>query len=252
MRYTSKQTQQEPTQSPASSKVSPTFSDQRASTAVQLKQQHMMHYSHAFQKKPSEENVREVHLTQLPEDQARQHLVDSFKKGKMENPLVDSAGNVVQRLPKKTSHSGGDLFTVLKSDLNTGTVTSQGTRNYVNDPSTFKPDAVLFDYASANSTKKSTQTVTGNKNAYEVENPESDRPYKSGRYWDAGHKLGRQNGGLGNDDDWVFPQNPAFNQGNSRNMDDVEETHPLWRSHEDAFHEGVEIDGGGTWWIKLI
>jgi hypothetical protein len=164
---------------------------------------------------------------------------------------ADGAKKPVQRRPRKESWNGGELFTVLRSDLGTGTGTSSGTREYVNASSTTKPDSILFDYATSKNTAKASHEVKGNVNAYEVENPEADRSYRSGRMWDAGHKLGRQNGGLGNENDWVFPQNPAFNQGNSRNMDDVEETRPYWREHEDAFNAGVASDGGGAWWIKL-
>lgn len=195
---------------------------------------------------------KEVEIDQLPDDQARKHLSDSFKKGKMQKPIINQTGDLIQRLPKKESVDGGDLFVVLKSDLNTGTATSKGTREYVNDPSTFQPESILFDYKTNSSTAKAKKEVNGNKMAYEVENPEADHAYKSGSLWDAGHKLGKQNGGLGNDNAWVFPQNPAFNQGNSRNMDDVEETNPLWRAYEDDFHEGVKADGGGVWWIKLV
>ncbi|NBQ67875.1 MAG: DUF4157 domain-containing protein [Nitrosomonadaceae bacterium] len=200
----------------------------------------------------SSQSYREVEISELSDEDARKHISDSFKKGKTDKPLINQSGSLVQRLPKKESYSGGDLFTVLKSDLNTGTGTSEGTRNYVNDPKTYKPDSILFDYQSAKTPKAGLQVVKGNKNAFEVENPEADYSYKSGKLWDAGHKLGRQNGGLGNNNDWVFPQNPAFNQGNSKNMDDVEETNPLWRAHEDTFYSGVKSDGAGAWWIKLV
>lgn len=206
----------------------------------------------AFPVQRAEDGLRRVSLKQLSDEDAHKHLAESFKKGKMEEPLVNASGGLVQRTPKKQSWNGGDLFTVLDSDLGTGTGTSEGTRNYVNDPGTDKPDSILFDYATNKNTAKASQAVKGNKYAYETENPEADRSYKSGRHWDAGHKLGRQNGGLGDQDDWVFPQNPAFNQGNSRNMDDVEETYPLWRGYENDFHDGVASDGGGVWWIKLV
>ncbi|RUL79012.1 DUF4157 domain-containing protein [Dyella choica] len=195
--------------------------------------------------------LREVSLEQLPEADAQKHLVDSFKKGRLNNPVVNEQGAVVQQKPKKESFLGGDMFFVVKSDLNTGTGTSQGTREYVNAASTNKPDSIRFDYATGKSAKIVSQTVKGNKGAFEVENPEADFSYASGKLWDAGHKLGRQNGGLGNDNDWVFPQNPAFNQGNSKNMSDVEETRPAWRQHEDDFHDGVKTSGYGVWWIKL-
>ena len=200
----------------------------------------------------SSQSYREVEISELSDEDARKHISDSFRKGKTNKPLINQSGGLVQRLPKKESHLGGDLFTVLKSDLNTGTGTSEGTRNYVNNPKTYKPDSILFDYQSAQSPKAGVKEVKGNKSAFEVENPEADYSYKSGKLWDAGHKLGRQNGGLGNDNDWVFPQNPAFNQGNSKNMSDVDETRPWWRQHEDDFHEGVKKDGAGAWWIKLV
>ncbi|WP_235840013.1 eCIS core domain-containing protein [Derxia lacustris] len=161
-------------------------------------------------------------------------------------------GGPVQLKPGHIAYAGGEMFLVDKSDLGTGTVTSEGTRSYVNDPGTYKPKEILFDYATASDVGTAKGKVTGSKYAYATENPKADRPYKSGRYWDAGHKLGRQNGGVGNEDSGVFPQNPAFNQGNSRNMDDVpEETHPAWRAHEDEFHEAVKRDGAGAWWVKL-
>jgi hypothetical protein len=47
MSYTSKQSRQEPTQKSANTIIAPTFSDQRASTAVQLKQQQIMHSAHS-------------------------------------------------------------------------------------------------------------------------------------------------------------------------------------------------------------
>jgi Domain of unknown function (DUF4157) len=190
-----------------------------------------------------------VDLEQMSEADAHKYLADSFKKGTLGNPSGKSEATV-QRVTKE-SYKGGDLFTVLKSDLNKGTGTSKGTREYVNDDYTDKPDNILFDFATNYSSKKAKATVKGNKKAYGLDNPEADRSYKSGSYWDAGHKLGRQNGGYGDVNSWVFPQNPAFNQGNSRNMDDVEETYPLWREFENEFHEGVKSDGGGVWWIKL-
>ena len=199
-----------------------------------------------------DEGLKEVSVEELPEDKARKHLSDSFKKGEMQNPLVDKSGEVVQRKPTKESFDSGELFTVLKSDLNKGTATSQGTRDYVNDPSTYKPKSILFDYSTAKTKKIATSIVLANRVALAADNPKAARSYKSGKFWDAGHKLGKQNGGPGNEDEWVFPQNPALNQGNSRNEDDVpEETHPIWRAYEDDFHQKVNRDGGGVWWIQL-
>ena len=222
-----------------------TEADVMGAKAIQLK-------TTSVQREETNEQLKEVTLDELPEDKARKHLSDSFKKGEMKAPLVNQSGQIVQMVPKKENWGGGELFTVLRSDLDSGTGTSKSTREYVNDPSTPKPNSVLFDYASSNKTSKAKTDVIKNSLAYEVDNPEADRSYSSGSYWDAGHKLGRQNGGLGHNTDWVFPQNPALNQGNHRNMDDdSEETHPEWRAHEDHFYAGVNTDGGGVWWVKF-
>ncbi|WP_343606139.1 DUF4157 domain-containing protein [Fluviicola sp.] len=204
------------------------------------------------QREETNEQLKEVSLNELPEDKARKHLSDSFKKGEITPPLVNESGQVVQRVPSVESWGGGELYTVLHTDLGKGTVTSDGTRTYVNEGSTPKPKTIKFDYASAKHTGTAKNVVVKNPLAWAAKNSKADRAYKSGRLWDAGHKLGRQNGGYGDRNDWVFPQNPALNQGNHRNMDDSpEETHPIWRAHEDSFHNGVEQDGGGVWWIQL-
>ncbi|MGV3609585.1 MAG: DUF4157 domain-containing protein, partial [Fluviicola sp.] len=223
--------------------------DVMGAKAMQLKSDNQ---SNTIQRNETDESLKEVSLDELSEGDARTHLTDSFKKGDMKPPVVDESGKVVQRVPTQESWGGGTLFTVLKKDLGKGTVTSKGTREYVNDPSTYKPKKIKFDYATSGSTKVAETAVITNPDAWVAKNPKAARSYKSGSYWDAGHKLGKQNGGLGDDNDWVFPQNPSLNQGNSRNEDDVpEETHPIWRSHEDHFHDDVESKGGGVWWIQL-
>ncbi|MNY19986.1 hypothetical protein D3C86_1534450 [compost metagenome] len=219
--------------------------DVMGAKAIQLK-------SAVSQLEENKAALREVDITELSEPEAIKHAIDCFQKGEMKNPTVDASGQVAQLQPSKADHQGGELFIVGRSDLGTGTGTNKTTREYVNAPSTPKPSSILFDYASGKSSAKSKTEVTKNDLAYEVDNPKGDKSYKSGSYWDAGHKLGSQNGGLGNDTGWVFPQNPAFNQGNHRNMhDDSEETHPYWRKHEDHFNQGVKKDGWGVWWIKL-
>ncbi|RUL79013.1 hypothetical protein [Dyella choica] len=198
------------------------------------------------------EGVAEVPLDTLSEEEKHKHLADSFKKGQVKNPVVNAAGALVQRRPHKESYSNGDLFTVTKKDLDTGTDTSKATRKYVNEPNTPKPESISFDYATGKSGKVAKTTVTQRDDVIDdVDNPQADKAYDNGNYWDAGHKLGRQNGGLGNAKDWVFPQNPAINQGNNKNMNNEEKRHPLWRAHEDSFYEGVAESGGGAWWIRL-
>jgi len=203
------------------------------------------------------ENAREVDISLLPEEDAREHMMSMFKTKVYENPLVDQGGDLIQRTPSKGTHSGGDLFGVAKSDLNTGTDTTKKTRDHVNDASTTKPSAILFDFLTASTGSKARSGVVSNALAFETENPKADLPYSSGNYWDAGHKLGKQNGGLGDNNDWVFPQTPAYNQGNSKNMNKstmatIGKTRDEWRGLEDEFHDGVASDGAGYWWIKLI
>ncbi len=195
--------------------------------------------------------TRQADVSELSEDDAHRYITASFKNGGGEKPLVNSTGALIQRAVTRSTHEGGELFSITKSDLGTGTATTQGTRDYVNDAKTYKPDTVLFDYATGANKVAGKNTVTARDEAHKMGNPEADRSYKSGKIWDAGHKLGRQNGGKGDENDWVFPQNPALNQGNRRNMDGIEETHTKWRAHEDEFRKGVDKDGAGAWWIKL-
>jgi hypothetical protein len=57
-----------------------------------------------------------------------------------------------------------------------------------------------------------------------------------GKPWHAGHLLANQNGGLGNNPDWVIPQNPSENCGG------------VWRAGEQGFHNAVQSSGQtGNW-----
>jgi hypothetical protein len=168
-----------------------------------------------------------------------------------------SSSAVLQQVTKSTV-GGWERFEVQKGDLGKGTGTTSSTRAYVNDPSTKKPASISFAYHKIG---VSPGTVT----ATQLDNPKSTLSYKSGSYWDAGHKLGRQNGGSGSDNDWVFPQTPSVNQGNTRNMTDKEKEEyeeyvdsqggdtmsAKWRAHEDSFKELVNTSAtGGYWWFK--
>lgn len=164
--------------------------------------------------------------------------------------------SAVAQAVEKDSISGWDRFKVMKSDLGKGTGTSTTTRAYVNSSSTPKPSKISFAYHEVGKPIPS---------ATQIDNPTPILTYKSGSYWDAGHKLGKQNGGLGNDNEWVFPQTPSVNQGNTRNMSDKEKDDyekavdsgggdtmsQKWRTHEDAFKELVNgSTTGGYWWFK--
>lgn len=191
----------------------------------------------------------------LQEGDAKKLMIEMFKKKKFLSSRMEEES--IQRIPDKSSYLGGDLFTVSKSDLGKGTETNTITQEHVNESSTPKPSSVYFDYATASGKIKATGIIKQEPLAYEVDNPVADSAYSTGKKWDAGHKLGKQNGGLGDNKDWVFPQTPAFNQGNSRlmnvaTMKSIGATYPLWREHENHFHDGVASDGAGCWWIKPV
>jgi hypothetical protein len=137
---------------------------------------------------------------------------------------------------------------VKKGDLDTGTPTTKATRAYVNSGVT-APSSIEFNYLIGGG-KPST------KHRWVTDNPTPTIAYKSGTIWDAGHKLAGQNGGYGCKNDWVFPQNPAFNQGNGMHMTLAEralvpDTYSEWRGLEQEFHDDVKLHGNGMWWVKL-
>lgn len=130
-------------------------------------------------------------------------------------------------------------FDVEKSDLGTGTATSQATRDsvnsWVNVPTKIDWEYEIYNIANGN------KLVLDDKGT--TDNP---APQKTGQRYDAGHSLGRQNGGLGDDEKWVFPQNPQINRGN---MFNGTKTYKDWREPENIFHKAVEDYGKGKWKI---
>ncbi|BAZ50299.1 hypothetical protein NIES4103_29150 [Nostoc sp. NIES-4103] len=103
--------------------------------------------------------------------------------------------------------------TVNPTDLGQGTGTTQGTRNYVNSIS--YPQQVSMSYSNGSQ---------GGHTEFE------NAPLRSGQRADAGHIRGQQNGGYGNQNAAVFPQNPQQNRGNHLNG---QPTRAIWREHED-------------------
>lgn len=132
-------------------------------------------------------------------------------------------------------------FTVLKADLNHGTGTSQGTRNYVNDPVSWPNVAGTVNYSYDIFDLHNTLVDSDSGSA---PNP----PDHKARNWDAGHTLGNQNGGLGDVNAWVFPQNPSFNRGNNHFG---AKTYHDWRYCENEFHKAVHANGKGRWKVWL-
>ena len=206
----------------------------------------------AIQKQGVNDKPKKISIEDLPEEQAKLYMISAYKKREFIPPEVDQKGNLLQLKPTKSSYDGGEMFVVSDKDLDTGTNTNSATREYVNDSKTFKPTFVQFNYLTSSSKPSS----ISNNLVYSVDNPQPSISYSSGSFYDAGHKLASQNGGLGDDNDWVFPQNPAFNQGNSRLLNTKEKqatgkTFPKWRAHEQFFHDEVKKNGYGVWWIEF-
>ncbi len=144
-------------------------------------------------------------------------------------------GAIIQKVKEKLGNPSE--FEVDKSDLNKGTATSEGTRTYVNEGTTTKPSKINWEYKIP---------TAGLSDSGTADNPVS---IKSGGRWDAGHLLGRQNGGKGDINAWVFPQNPQINRGNYDDADNP--TYVAWRAVENTFHGLVDTHGKGTWKITL-
>lgn len=166
-------------------------------------------------------------------------------QNRLQKALPRSSIKTVAQL--MTIHSTGSEanpsydFTVLKNDLNKGTNTTKETREYVNSwkaiPGTVNYAYEIYDVSQADKKVDQDSGSTANPN-----------PMKIGQNWDAGHSLGRQNGGLGDDKGWVFPQNPQFNRGNSYMG---QKTYQDWRYCENVFHDSVYQYGKGRWKVWL-
>ena len=106
-------------------------------------------------------------------------------------------------------------------NVHRGTGTTQGTRNYVNDPTTPYPQQVAMEYSGSGATHGRTEFINA--------------PLALGQRADAGHIRGGQNQGFGNQNAAVFPQNPQQNRGNSLHG---QSTRSIWRGPEDEIREG--------------
>ncbi len=209
--------------------------------------------SHApLQKKPFQGEFATRQLEGIEEEKPFQRSIDIVQRVSMSS-WVPSLIAPIQRMSRMAVHplhvSGAIIqkvkeklgnpseFEVDKSDLNKGTATSEGTRTYVNEGTTTKPSKINWEYKIP---------TAGLSDSGTADNPVS---IKSGGKWDAGHLLGRQNGGKGDINAWVFPQNPQINRGNYDDADNP--TYVAWRAVENTFHGLVDTHGKGTWKITL-
>jgi hypothetical protein len=150
--------------------------------------------------------------------------------------------HVIQRFSDFSSDKYNYGFVIDKNDFAGGTDTTKSTQNYVNNNSEWPsvPGNIEYGYQVYNKKGEEVDTDSG-----DVKNP---APATKGQRWDAGHSLGRQNGGKGNVKKNVFPQNPQINRGN---YFQGKKTFKMWRSIEDQFHDSVENNHHGVWTMKL-
>jgi hypothetical protein len=114
-----------------------------------------------------------------------------------------------------------NAFTVSPESLDTGTVTNQAVRDHVNNR-----NGDPRDYGTAPAQYSYNFSGGGTTGFGEFNNS----PGASGNY-QAGHIRARQNGGIGDEPGFVFPQNPSQNMGGD------------WRRLEQGTHNAVHNSG---------
>ncbi len=114
-----------------------------------------------------------------------------------------------------------------KSNLGKGSDTSEKTRKYVQDPSSFYPEEVSLSYSNEDGSYKGGSSYV-------------QPPRVSGMKPDAGHIFGNQYGGSGKDTANIFAQEPKHNRGNSFKG---ERTFEKWRKTENKIRRGIEKHG---------
>lgn len=166
-------------------------------------------------------------------------------KVKMEDESLEENKVPVQKkvIQRVVAHNLGNPYTfqVVPADLGRGTATTPMTRAFVNGPAAPHAPTATFSYG----------YFPGGGGWMPGAAPgplliAPNPPPVWGNY-DAGHALGRQNGGLGHVNNWVFPQDRNVNRGWAG-------TFPLWRAHENAFNAGVAAlppGGFGIWHVTL-
>ena len=128
-------------------------------------------------------------------------------------------------------------FHVEPGQLDTGTETNQGTRDYSNGRVEGAPaPAAQWD---------ARWGVGGQSGAGSFQNTAP----ADGGVWHAGHLLARQNGGLGNVNAGVLPQNPQYNSGVRL---DGERTFDSWRGQEQQFHDQVQQQQVAGDWTAAV
>lgn len=129
-------------------------------------------------------------------------------------------------------------YIIDRAELWNGTKTTQNTRNFVNNQA-IVPNNITLDYAIYNTFNDALFGI----NHIFATNNNVPNPQLPGVRWDAGHALARENGGLGNNVNHVFPQNRIINRGWGG-------TYHLWRAHEDNFNQQVAQHGYGRWRVR--
>ena len=115
--------------------------------------------------------------------------------------------------------------TVRSSDIGRGTDTNKTTRKYVNNGKTPYPRQVAIEYSGVKKPGRGGRSEFVN------------HRLAKGQRADAGHILGNQFGGIGNQSASVFPQHPQTNRGNYHKG---KPTRHKWRAHEDAIRSSAQ------------
>lgn len=164
-------------------------------------------------------------------------VIQNQKKDNKQNLLL---GQFIQCMRYDIQIGGPFEYIIDAAELGNGTKTNQNTRNYVNnDNNVNPPNSITLDYAIYNSLYDALLGVNAN---FAINNNVPNPQLPCVR-WDAGHALARENGGLGDNINHVFPQNRIINRG-------WYGTYNLWRAHEDYFNQQVAQHGYGRWRVR--
>ena len=164
--------------------------------------------------------------------------------------IIESTGNIERkRMNTKNTllqclrydiHTGGFPFEYVidSNELGRGTKTNPVTRNHVNN-NMIAPNNFNLVYVTYTNKADALNDVG---HIYRSPILQVQNPVIPGTRWDAGHALARQNGGLGDIVNHVFPQNKIINRGWNG-------TYNNWKFYEQDFHNKVFRDGFGRWHI---
>lgn len=151
---------------------------------------------------------------------------------------------------KKTPKSDWMQLSSTSSAKHTGTVTNKSVRDFANLPNRKIPSAVSL------SIKYQSDDGTPKHRSMTVRNPK----VAHGKRYDAGHKIGQQNGGSGTNSTNIFAQHPVPNRypakgavyTMSQNWTPRKNTVNSWRRMEDKINRKVAKYGSADVRFKVV